>query len=196
MRLLLPASLLLVACHFDPSTEAGLASEPDPPGVNPAEADASTSAPDATPVTPGAPDASLPLCYEPSEQATSNANSNGGEGCITWPSIDDLDSDLTITRSGTTISMDFGSGIVFNGTVVNGVVEVIYTRQFPDPDNDADGCTWQADEALTGTLSESDCSLDLDYDYREFIAVSDGSCNIACGYPGSTQLTITLGESD
>lgn len=196
MRIFVPASLLLFACHFDTSTVAGLDDDPAPPGANPSEVDGSVAAPDGPPLTPGSPDAGPPLCYESSGPASSNANSNGGEGCITWPSIDDLDSDVTITRSGTTISIDFGSGIVFSGTVVNGVVEVIYTRQFPDPENDADGCTWQADEALTGTLRESDCQLSLAYDYREFVAVSDGFCNGACDYPGSTSVVITAGASD
>jgi hypothetical protein len=39
-----------------------------------------------------------------------------------------------------------------------------------------DGCTWQGDHAITGSLA----SGDLVYDYREHVIKSDGSCMPPC----------------
>ena len=89
----------------------------------------------------------------------------------------------TVTRNGSSLSIDFGNGVVFSGTLVANSVDLRYEHQHPF----SDGCQWRASETLEGTLDPASCNFSLRYDYVE-TPISTGPCAAPC----SAQADVTL----
>lgn len=194
MRSLLAWGCLLSACQFNADTERNAGD----PGPLPGAADADPSAPDADPSAPDARPAdsvdAAPLgCFEPIREVDVSLDIESEQTCAIWNSLDFLEGTTIITRNGNQISIDFGDGVAFTGTISVGAVTLTYSHQHSFSDN----CTWQADELLVGTLTEGeDCDLSLTYSYSESVAVSDGNCAIPCDAFGNIDLSITPIEID
>ncbi|HVV88045.1 MAG TPA: hypothetical protein VHE35_33620 [Kofleriaceae bacterium] len=74
------------------------------------------------------------------------------------------------------LTIDFGDGVVFTGTVVDGAVHLVYAHQHPF----TDGCQWMATETLAGALDPTTCDFTLGYDYVESVVVSNDLCATPC----------------
>ena len=115
-------------------------------------------------------------CFSGERVAAVDLEATVVSACAAWPSLDGMPGSATITRSGTTLTIDFGEGVVFAGTVNGSSVSIAYVHEHPW----SDGCGWQATESLSGTIDDG-CSLNLRYDYTEGVVDSDGSCDSPCG---------------
>ena len=98
-----------------------------------------------------------------------------------------LSGQATVSRSGTTLTIDFGDGVVFTGPLTNGMVRLVYEHQHPFED----GCGWKATEVLTGQLDPTTCNFVLRYDYVEQVVTSDGSCATPCSAQADVDLQLT-----
>ncbi len=105
--------------------------------------------------------------------------------CAAWPSVNGFAGAAHIARSGSDLTIDFGDGVLFAGTLIDGAISLVYTHQHPWTDS----CTWEATETLVGTI-DTECQVDLAYDYVEAVAVSDGSCDSPCYASSDVELTI------
>lgn len=105
--------------------------------------------------------------------------------CAIWNSLDLLGGMATITRAGDSLTIDFGDGIVFTGTIIDGVISLTYVH----PHEFTDGCGWEARETLTGSVNP-DCSLSLAYDYVESVAIDRGLCATPCSAEADVSLEL------
>lgn len=108
------------------------------------------------------------------------------QSCAIWNSLAELDGRAKVTRAGTNLSIDFANGVVFSGTVIGGVVKLVYAHQHPF----SDGCGWKATETMDGQLDSSNCNLKLEYDYVESVVTSDGSCASPCSAQANVNLEL------
>lgn len=105
------------------------------------------------------------------------------QGCAIWNSLDGIADTATITREESSLTIDFGSGVVFTGTVLDGAVNLAYVHGH----DFFDDCDWQATETLTGRVLDDDCAMSLSYDYEERVLSGDG-----CASPCSAMANVTL----
>ncbi len=108
------------------------------------------------------------------------------ESCAIWNSLDQLAGEATISRTGDTLTIDFGDGVVFEGTISGDTVSLVYRH----PHEFTDGCGWEATETLDGSF-EADCSLSLSYDYVESVAIDRGFCATPCSAAADVDLILT-----
>ena len=133
-------------------------------------------------------DAAPMVCYEGTTDVDVALQVQIEESCAIWNSLAELNGTARVTRAGTMLSIDFGNGVVFAGTVMaNGSVNLSYVHQHPF----SDGCGWQASETMIGQLVQMGCKLMLDYNYVESVVQSDGSCASPCSAMADVQLELT-----
>lgn len=179
--------LALPGCRFDASTEQLPAADASLPGVTPGQVDADMSGVDGG----REPDAIAALCFEPMADVQAERKSDGGEGCTDWPSLSEMEGKAVVTRTGEALTLDFGEGIVFSGTVLSGVASLTYSHQH----SLSDGCSWTAVEELSGNVDDIACTAALDYSYVESASNQVGCFN-PCTFPGSASIGIKLAELD
>jgi hypothetical protein len=132
------------------------------------------------------PDASL-LCYPTTTVAEVALQIQIEESCAIWNSLSGLGGNATITRNGTSLTIDFGDGVVFAGTVTNGVVTLVYAH----PHEFSDGCGWRATETLSGQLDPMTCDFVLTYEYVEAVVINRGGCATPCAAEANVSLELT-----
>ena len=181
-RLLLPTlvTLVLASCAMGVA-DSSPSSNPDAGG----SADAGGS-PDAIPANPSPTPPSDGQCFAGEKAVEVNINPGYLPTCAAWPTLNDLSGTAVVTRVGDTLTIDFGNGNVYSGTIQGNQVDLVYTHQHPWSDD----CTWQATETLSGTIND-DCSMTLDYEYVESVVVSDGTCDTPCDGDADVDISIT-----
>ncbi len=132
-------------------------------------------------------DSAAPVCYASTTEVEVDLTIQIQQSCAIWNSLADLSGRATITRNGTSLSIDFGDGIVFTGSLVGSAVALRYEHQHPF----TDGCGWKATETLDGQLDPATCKFSLTYDYAENVVTSDGSCASPCSAMADVQLELT-----
>ena len=140
--------------------------------------------PDAPPAVHDTPPA---LCFEPSVTGMTSASAANIQDCAIWNSVGQMTGNVTLTRTGGSLSMAFGSGITFSGTVTGSHVTLTYWHLH----DFTDGCKWRATETLDGTLDPASCVMMLSYSYVESVEVSNGACATPCGGTADLSLQIT-----
>jgi hypothetical protein len=173
------SSLALLACTTRrelPRGDAGPRTDAGP------ARDAATDAPRPIDATPPR-DAPPPPCLTGTTPVEVALDARIEEACAIWNSLDLLSGMATVTRTGDTLTIDFGDGVIFTGTVTGTSVMLSYVHAHEF----TDGCGWQAVETLAGTI-DSDCSLSLTYDYVEAVAIDRGLCATPC----SAEADVTL----
>jgi hypothetical protein len=108
------------------------------------------------------------------------------QSCAIWNSLGELDGRATVTRSNTTLTIDFGNGVVFSGTLVGNAVSLVYKHQHTF----TDGCGWQATETMSGQLDPMTCNFSLSYDYAEMVVQNNGGCATPCSAQANVQLEL------
>jgi hypothetical protein len=116
------------------------------------------------------------VCFEPSVMGDVMAGTPDIQSCAIWNSLAEMTGNVTLTRSGSMLTMAFMGGIAFTGTVTGSNVSLTYyaLHDFED------GCKWRATETLTGTLDPTTCVMNLGYAYVETVEVSNGACATPC----------------
>jgi hypothetical protein len=121
-------------------------------------------------------DATMLACFEP--QVSANVNTSGSivQECAIWNNLSSLMGQVNITRTGSTLTLDFSAGVTFTGTVTGNNVSLTHaqTHTFTD------GCLWLATETLTGTLDPTSCAMSVSYAYVESVQTSNGACATPC----------------
>ncbi len=125
-----------------------------------------------------------PTCYEAVTDVDVALEVQIEQSCAIWNSLGQLPGKARVTRSATTLSIDFGDGVVFAGTLTGDDVNLVYEHPHPF----SDGCGWKATETIVGRLDPRSCAFALSYDYVESVVMSDGSCSSPC----SAQADVTL----
>ena len=161
---------------------------PEAPDVDAAISWDAAAADAASPDAPVVPDATVPACFEPSVDVEVTLEIQIEEACAIWNSLSLLSGMATVTRGGEILRIDFGDGVAFAGTVVDGAVSLSYTHLH----DFTDGCGWQATETLIGQLDEASCSLTLDYAYVETVVQDNGGCATPCAANADVTLGITV----
>jgi hypothetical protein len=131
-------------------------------------------------------DTSSHVCYEQVTQVDAELMVQIEESCAVWNSLADLTGRATITRTGTMLTIDFGGGVTFTGTLLDNAVNLRYEHQHPF----TDGCGWKATETLVGQLDPANCNFSLSYDYGESVVTSDGSCASPCSAMADVQIEL------
>lgn len=121
-------------------------------------------------------DAGPHVCYDQTTQVEVALTVQIEESCAIWNSLDMLSGMATVSRSGSTITIDFGDGVVFSGPLVGNMVTLTYTHDHPF----TDGCGWRATETMRGTMDPDQCTFMLDYDYVESVVQNNGGCATPC----------------
>jgi hypothetical protein len=132
-------------------------------------------------------DAAAMVCYASATEVDVELMVQIEESCAVWNSLADLSGRATVTRTGTSLAIDFGSGVTFSGTLINNAVSLHYDHQHPF----SDGCGWKASETLVGQLDPANCAFALSYDYVESVVTSDGTCDSPCSAMANVQLDLT-----
>ena len=132
------------------------------------------------------PDGQSALCYDTTTEVEVALQIQIEESCAIWNSLAELSGRATVVRTGTSLSIDFGSGVVFAGTLVNGAVSLVYSHDHTF----TDGCGWNATETLAGTLDPTSCNFSLSYDYVESVAINNGACATPCSAQANVQLEL------
>lgn len=153
-----------------------------PSGRDPGTADAST----AIDATIPRPDTQPAQCYDMTTEVDVTLMIQIEQSCAIWNSLAELGGRATVTRSGTTLTIDFGNGVVFSGTLVNGTVNLVYKHQHTF----TDGCGWQATETLAGQLDPATCNFALSYDYVESVVMNNGGCATPCSAQANVMLEL------
>jgi hypothetical protein len=153
-----------------------------PDGRGGSTPDASTAIDATVPV----PDSTPAVCYAGPTEVEVALQIQIEESCAIWNSLAELSGRATVTRSANTLTIDFGNGVVFSGTLVNGTVNLVYTHQHPF----TDGCGWQAKETLLGTLDPTSCNFSLTYDYVESVVMNNGGCASPCSAQANVMLEL------
>lgn len=165
-RLLATLALGCAACGPDGG--------PDPdPGTPDAAVDAAVAVIDGPPAQ----------CYDEPVDVDVAAQGTVVQACAIWNSIGQLAGHATVTRTGMTLVIDFENGVVFSGSIINNMVNLVYAHQHPFED----GCRWMATETLMGTLDPATCNFSLSYNYVESVVMGS-----ACATPCSAQANVTL----
>jgi hypothetical protein len=132
------------------------------------------------------PDAAPMVCYAGATEVDVALQIQIEESCAIWNSLAELGGRAMVTRSGTSLTIDFGNNVVFAGTLVNNAVMLRYEHMHPF----SDGCGWKATETLAGQLDPNTCNFALSYDYVESVVTSDGSCASPCSAMANVDLEI------
>lgn len=162
---------------------AALACGPD--DRDPASVDAAVDATVDAP--PPAIDAPPAQCFDEPLDVNVELQIQIEESCAIWNSLAELAGHATVTRAGTTLTIDFGNGVVFTGTVTGGAVSLAYVHDHPF----TDGCGWRATETLMGQLDPTSCNLTLGYDYVESVVINNGGCATPCSARADVDLQLT-----
>ena len=125
-------------------------------------------------------------CYEQTTEVEVALQIQIEESCAIWNSLAELSGRATVVRSGTNLSIDFGNGVVFAGTLVNGTVNLVYAHQHTF----TDGCGWKATETMAGTLEPTTCNFSLSYDYVESVVINNGGCATPCSAQANVMLEL------
>ena len=132
------------------------------------------------------PDSAPIVCYQGATEVDVALMVQIEESCAIWNSLAELSGRATVTRAGTSLTIDFGNSVVFSGTLANNSVSLKYEHQHPF----TDGCGWKATETLAGTLDPASCNFSLTYDYVESVVQSDGSCASPCSAMADVKLEL------
>jgi hypothetical protein len=132
------------------------------------------------------PDTAPAVCYAGATDVEVALQIQIQQSCAIWNSLSELAGKATVTRAGDSLTIDFGNGVVFAGTVTMGNVHLVYTH----PHNFTDGCGWQAKETMIGTLDPASCNFMLSYDYVESVVVNNGGCASPCSAMANVQLQL------
>ncbi|MGE0402114.1 MAG: hypothetical protein AB7T06_35765 [Kofleriaceae bacterium] len=122
------------------------------------------------------PDMGPHVCYDSVTQVEVALTVQIEESCAIWNSLSKLSGTATVSKTGTTITIDFGEGVVFSGPLTNNSVMLVYTHDHPF----TDGCGWRATETMRGTMDPVACTFALDYDYVESVVQNNGGCASPC----------------
>lgn len=122
------------------------------------------------------PDAGAMACYDSVTQVDVALTVQIEESCAIWNSLSKLAGMATVTKSGTTITIDFGEGVIFSGPLTGNSIMLVYTHDHPF----SDGCGWRATETMRGTMDPVACTFALDYDYVESVVQNNGGCASPC----------------
>jgi hypothetical protein len=142
---------------------------------------------DATAVDALVIDAPPARCYDEPVDVEVDLQAQIVESCAIWNSLGALAGHAVVSRTDATLTIDFGDGVVFTGTVVNDQVDLVYEHQHPF----TDGCGWKATETLAGTLDPTSCHFALRYDYVESVVVNNGGCASPCSAQANVTLQLT-----
>jgi hypothetical protein len=126
-------------------------------------------------------------CFEPSVMGTVIAGPANIQDCAIWNSVASMTGNVTLTRTGDNLTMAFGSGITFAGTVSGSNVMLTYSHLH----DFSDGCKWRATETLSGTLDPTSCVMMVSYNYVETVEISNGACATPCSGTADFSLSIT-----
>ncbi len=153
-----------------------------------AGADAGTPMPGTPmPGTPAPADGAVgPYCLQGITSVNAALDVRTEESCAIWNSLAKMMGTATVTGSGDMLTIDFGNGVIFAGTVTDGNVSLTYIQHHEF----GDGCLWQAAETLAGQLRD-DCALSLTYTYVESVAVDRGHCASPCSATADVSLKLT-----
>lgn len=132
-------------------------------------------------------DAAPAQCYDQSTDVDVALQIQIEQGCAIWNSLAGLAGVATVSRSGTTMTIDFGDGVVFTGPITGTMVRLVYEHQHPF----TDGCGWKATETLVGQLDPTTCNFTLSYDYVESVVVNNGGCATPCSAQANVDLQLT-----
>ena len=146
------------------------------PGTVDAASDAAVAHADAAPM----------VCYAGPTEVEVALQIQIQQSCAIWNSLAELSGRATVTRGAGTLTIDFGNGVMFSGTLAGNSVNLIYKHQHPF----SDGCGWQATETLTGQLDPSSCNFSLSYDYAEMVVMNNGGCATPCSAMADVQLEL------
>src|SRR5688572_16732830 len=108
-------------------------------------------------------------CYEQTTEVDVALTIQIQQSCAIWNSLAEHGGRSTVSRAATTLTIDFGNGVVFGGALSTGTVNLVYAHNHPY----SDGCGWKATETLVGQLDPSTCNFTLSYDYVESVVTSD-----------------------
>jgi hypothetical protein len=122
------------------------------------------------------PDMGPKVCYDTTTQVEVALAVQIEESCAIWNSLSMLSGTATVSKSGTSVTIDFGDGVIFSGPLVGNMVTLVYTHDHPF----TDGCGWRATETMLGTLDPMACTFMLDYDYVESVVQNNGGCASPC----------------
>lgn len=146
------------------------------------------SLPDAAADAKGiAPDGQAAQCYSSGTDVEVALEAQIVQSCAIWNSLSELSGMARVSRTGNSITIDFGNGVVFTGTLTMGAVSLVYVH----PHNFTDGCGWQAEETLVGQLDPATCNFALTYDYVESVVVNNGGCASPCSAQADVTLDLT-----
>jgi hypothetical protein len=132
------------------------------------------------------PDTQAAQCYEQTTEVEVALQIQIQQSCAIWNSLAELSGRATVTKSGTTLTIDFGNNVVFSGTLINGTVNLVYAHQHTF----TDGCGWKATETLAGQLDATSCNFTLSYDYVESVVINNGGCATPCSAQANVQLEL------
>ena len=115
-------------------------------------------------------------CFDPSVMGQVMAGTPDIQVCAIWNSLASMTGNVTLTRDHTNLTMAFGSGVTFTGTVIDRNVMLTYFHLH----DFSDGCKWRATETLDGDLDPTSCVMTLSYQYIETVEISNGACATPC----------------
>jgi hypothetical protein len=127
-------------------------------------------------------------CYASTTTVEVEAEIQIVQSCAVWNSLSELAGTATVTRTANNLSIDFGNGVLFTGTLgTSGAVYLTYVHDHPF----TDGCGWRATETMIGQLDQTSCAFELDYDYVEAVVINNGGCASPCGAQANVTLDLT-----
>jgi hypothetical protein len=132
-------------------------------------------------------DVAAAVCFDPSLSGTVSHGTPNIQQCAIWNSVANMTGDVTLTRTGDSLTMAFSTGVAFTGTVTGTQVHLVYYQLH----DFTDGCKWRATETLDGTLDPQSCVMMLAYNYVETVEVSNGACASPCTGTADFSLQIT-----
>jgi hypothetical protein len=132
------------------------------------------------------PDMGPMVCYSTTTQVEVALTVQIEESCAIWNSLSKLAGTATVSKTGTTITIDFGEGVIFSGPLTGNQVMLVYTHDHPF----TDGCGWRATETMRGTLDPDACTFQLDYDYVESVVQNNGGCASPCAANANVNLDL------
>jgi hypothetical protein len=133
------------------------------------------------------PDAAPAVCFEPAITGTAATGNANVQDCAIWNNVARMTGSVTLTRTGSSFSIEFGSGLSFTGAITGNQVQLTHV----EPHTFSDGCLWQSTETLAGTVDPGTCVLTLAYDYAEMVTQDNGACATPCSGHADVSLQIT-----
>jgi hypothetical protein len=133
------------------------------------------------------PDAAPAVCFEPAISGTAATGNANVQDCAIWNNVARMTGAVTLTRTGSSFSIDFANGLSFAGAITGTQVQLTHV----EPHTFTDGCGWQSTETLTGTVDPGTCVLTLAYDYAEMVTQDNGACATPCSGHADVSLQIT-----